>query len=508
LNESSRFDTIMVLGRYLGRLAAARRTGSHQNSCLIETGRHNNLARAGVRGAVGSPGGSAMLTIFGNDRGRFCDGLSRRNFLQIGGLALGGLSMPQILRAETAALANGKPKKSHKAVIMVFLPGGPPHQDMFDLKVDAPAEIRGPFQPIATNVPGIEICEHFPRMAKMMDKFVPIRSVYGAHGNHYAVQCLSGWRGDEPGPQGGRPSLGSVLSKLGGPVDRAIPPFVGLSPKMGHMPWADNGTPGFLGPAHAPFKPDSEGMANMVLNGVSLDRLNDRRAMLTSFDRFRRESDASGLMGGMDAFNARAFDVLTSNKLRDALDLEQEDPALRERYGRGVDQLKDDGGPRTLHQFLMARRLVEAGVRCVTLSFSRWDWHGQNFKQGSEEMPMLDQGVTALVEDLENRGMLDDVSVIVWGEFGRTPRINKDAGRDHWPQVSCALMAGGGIRAGQVIGSTNRLGEVPKDRPVHFQEVFATLYHNLGLDPTTTTITDHSGRPQYLVDMPPMRELI
>lgn len=416
---------------------------------------------------------------------------------------MGGLAWPQILKAEQAAGRSAK----EKAIIMIFLPGGPPHQDMWDIKTDAPAEIRGPLEPIATSVPGIEICALFPRIARSMERFVAIRSIYGCHGNHYAHQCLTGWRGDEPGPP--RPCLGSVLSKLRGPIDRSVPPFVGLSPRMGHMPWADPGAPGFLGQAHAPFKPDGECMANMELKGVTLDRLSDRKAMLDSFDRFRREVDTGGLMSGMDAFNQRALDVLTSSKLRDALDIEKEDPRLRDRYGRGYNENKDDGGPRLLDNFLLARRLVSAGVRCVTLAFSRWDWHGNNFGQARTEMPMLDQGVTALVEDLEQRGMLDEVSIVVWGEFGRTPRINPSAGRDHWPQVSCALLAGGGMRTGQVIGSTNRLGEVPKDRPVHFQEVFATLYHNLGIDVNSTTIADQAGRPQYLVDMrTPMRELV
>jgi len=445
-----------------------------------------------------------MLTILGG-KSRFCDGVSRRDFLTIGGLALGGASLPQILQAREASGAS----KSHKAIIMIFLPGGPPHQDMWDIKVDAPAEIRGEFKPISTTVPGIEISEMFPRIAGMMEKFVPIRSIYGCDGAHAAHQCLTGWKHRDQAPQGGHPCLGSVLSKLHGPVDKSVPPFVGLSPKMGHMPWADNGSSGFLGQAHSPFRPDGDGAANMVLNGVTLDRLTDRKAMLGSFDRFRAEVDGSGQMQGIDAFQQRAFDVLTSSKLREALDLESEDPKLRDRYGRGVNKNKDDGGPRLLDNFLVARRLVSAGVRCVTLSFSRWDWHGSNFAQGRTEMPMLDQGVTALVEDLERRDMLDDTTVVVWGEFGRTPRINKDAGRDHWPQVSCALLAGGGMRTGQVIGSTNRLGEVPKDRPVHFQEVFATLYRNLGIDVATTTITDHAGRPQFLVDIrEPIRELI
>ncbi|HVR74200.1 MAG TPA: DUF1501 domain-containing protein [Planctomycetota bacterium] len=454
-----------------------------------------------------------MLTILGPQTGRFCDGLSRRTFLRIGGLALGGMSLPDILRAESLSAASKSPGRSagnsHKAVIMVFLPGGPPHQDMFDLKMDAPSEIRGEFKPIPTNVPGIEICEHFPRIASMMDKFVAIRSIVGANGDHYSVQCFSG-RTKNRMPQGGWPSMGSVLSKLEGQVHPGMPTFVGLAPKMGHMPWADPGQAGFLGVSHSPFQPEGDGKADMVLQGISLERLADRKALLASFDSFRRDADARGLMEGMDSFHRQAFGVLTSGRLAAALDLEQEDRRTRDRYGYGVNKLRDDGGPRTIDQFLLARRLVEAGVRCVTLAFSRWDWHGQNFQQGREDMPLLDQAVSALVEDLHQRGLDKDVSVVVWGEFGRTPQINKDAGRDHWPQVSCALLACGGMKTGQVIGSTDRLGAEAKDRPVTFQEVHATLYHNLGIDVNHATVRDLSGRPHYLVDnnTQPMRELV
>ncbi len=436
-----------------------------------------------------------MLTILGKRTGSFCDNLSRRSFLRIGGLAMGGLSLPQILCAEAAT---GK-KLGHKGIIMVFLPGGPPHQDMFDLKVDAPKEIRGEFNPIATNVPGIEICELFPRMAKTADKFAFIRSIVGADGAHYAFQCLTG-RQHRNQPLGGWPALGSYLSKLKGPVNPSMPAYVGLSPKMGHMPWADNGQPGFLGISHAPFKPNGEGRDDMVLHGVSADRLADRRTVLAGLDRFRRQADASGMMDGLDTFTQQAFGILTSSKLAEALDVNKEDQQLRDRYGRGSERLQDDGGPKLLDNFLIARRLIEAGARCVTLSFSRWDWHGGNFASGRMDFPMLDQAVTALVEDLEHRGMLDDVPVIVWGEFGRTPQINKDAGRDHWPRVSMALLAGGGMRTGQIIGATNRLGEYATERPVHFQDVHATLYHTLGIDVNHTTVSDLQGRPRYLVD--------
>jgi hypothetical protein len=453
-----------------------------------------------------------MLTILGEKYGgRFCDGLSRRSFLRIGGLALGGMGLPEILRAESGGAGEESAphgsSSSQKAVIMVFLPGGPPHQDMWDLKMDAPSDVRGEFRPIQTSVPGIEICELFPRIARMFEKFVAIRSIVGATGDHYSVQCFSGRSHRNP-PPGGWPCIGSVLSKVGGPVHPGMPPFVGLSPKMGHTPWADNGQPGFLGVAHAPFKPNGDGAADMVLQGVTLERLRDRKSLLTSFDRFRRDCDQSGMMEGLDAFHRQAFGVLTSSRLAEALDLEREDPKVRERYGFGVNKLRDDGGPRTLTQFLLARRLVEAGVRCVTLSFSRWDWHGSNFAQAREDMPALDQAVSALVQDLEQRGLDKDVSVVVWGEFGRTPKINNDAGRDHWPQVSCALLAGGGMRTGQVIGATNRLGEYAKERPVQFQEVFATLYHSLGLG--RVTVNDLSGRPRHLVDSQyePMAELV
>ncbi|MBU6402786.1 MAG: DUF1501 domain-containing protein, partial [Verrucomicrobia bacterium] len=270
-----------------------------------------------------------MLTIFGQ-RHRFCDGVTRRNFLKIGALGLGGLALPELLRAEAQAGI----RRSHKAVIMVFLPGGPSHQDIFDLKPDAPLEIRGEFKPISTNVTGIQICEHLPRLAAIMDKLVLIRTMVGCQGDHDAFQCLTG-RSNRNQPPGGWPALGSVVAKLQGPVDPAVPPFVGLSPKMGHMEWADAGKPGFLGVAYAPFKPDGAGKSDMVLNGVTLDRLSDRKALLASFDRFRRDVDSSGLMSGLDAFNEQAFGLLTSSQLLEALDIGRESPKVRARYGKG-----------------------------------------------------------------------------------------------------------------------------------------------------------------------------
>jgi uncharacterized protein (DUF1501 family) len=444
-----------------------------------------------------------MLTIPGQ-RSRFCDGVSRRNFLRIGALGLGGLALPQLLEAE----AKSGIRRSHKAVIMVFLPGGPSHQDMVDIKTDAPKEVRGDFKPIRTNVPGIQLCEHLPLLAGMMDKLAVIRSMVGAEDNHNAFQCLTG-RLVRNQPPGGWPSLGSVLSKLKGPVNNAVPPFVGLSPKMGHMEWADAGQSGFLGVAHAPFKPDGAGKQDMILNGVTMDRLADRRNLLSSFDRFRRDVDSSGLMEGLDAFSQQAFGMLTSSNLVEALDIEKEDPKVRNRYGKGDPKNRDDGGPKLMEHFLIARRLVEAGARCVTLAFSRWDHHGDNFGALRQDLPLLDQGLSALIEDLHQRGLDKDVSVVVWGEFGRTPTINKDAGRDHWPRVSFSMLAGGGMKTGQVIGATDRLGGEAVERPVYFGEVFATLYHNLGIEANKVTVRDLSGRPQYLVDgYEPIRELV
>ncbi len=455
-----------------------------------------------------------MLTLFGKT-GRYCDGLSRRSFLTIGGLSFGagGFGLADLLRAESAAKQsrsnNHQTSLGHKAVINVFLAGGPPHQDMWEIKTDAPSEIRGEFRPIATNVPGIQICEVFPKLAGLMDKSAIIRSVVGCKDRHESAQCLSGWISTEMRTLGGRPSIGSAISKLHGAVDPSVPPYVGLAARTQHVPWSDAGMPGFLGTSFAPFKPDGPGMENMKLNDMPLERLQDRRKLLSSLDKLRRDADASGTMASMDAFGQRAFDVLTSSKLLDALDLSKEDPKIIERYGDGKPyKYQYDGAPTCNDHLLIARRLVEAGARCVSLSYGRWDSHGQNFDLVRDHGSKLDQCLSALIEDLEQRGILDDVTVVVWGEFGRTPKINPQAGRDHWSKVSCAYLAGGGIRAGQAIGATNRLGEYATERPVDIQEIVATLYHNLGIDTATTALTDPTGRPQYLVEASPIGELI
>jgi len=448
-----------------------------------------------------------MLTLFGN-KTRMCDGISRRSFLQIGGFTFGSLStlsLPQILKAEADQGAS-----SHKAVINIFLAGGPPHQDMWDIKTEAPKEIRGEFSPIDTSVSGIQIGECFPKIAGMMENFAVIRSLVGNRGGHDAYQCMSGWDRRDAASIGGRPSIGSALSKIYGPVEKAVPPHIALAAQTRHSPWCEPGSPGFLGAAYQPFKPNNGSQENLTLNGVTLDRLQDRKSLLTGLDRMKRDVDATGMLEGVDAFTQAAFGVLTSSKLADALDLSKEDPEVVARYGDGKPyKYQYDGAPTCNDHLLIARRLVEAGARSVSLSFGRWDSHGANFDLVRHHGPRLDQSVSALVQDLEERGMLDDVTVVVWGEFGRTPRINKGAGRDHWPRVNSALLAGGGMQTGQVIGSTNRLGEYAVDRPIHFQEVISTIYHNLGIDTMNTTLDDPTGRPQFLVDhRDPVRELV
>jgi len=444
-----------------------------------------------------------MLSIHGTSK-QLCDGLSRRELLRIGALGLGGLTLPGLLRAEHRSGV----RNSTKSVIMIYMVGAPPHQDMYDLKTDAPAEIRGEFTPIKTSVPGIDICEHMPGMAKAMDKCVPLRSVYGSpSGAHDSFICYTG-RSTQNQPLGGWPSIGSAASRILGAVDRAVPPFIGLAPDAGHPPYGSPGLPGFLGVGHAAFRPSGPAREDMVLKGINEDRLDDRQTLYESLDTLRRDVDASGSIDGLDAVNQQAFNILTSSRLADALDVSREDPAVRQRYGKGSPKRYGDGAPRNLEHFLLARRLVEAGARVVTLNFGRWDFHSNNFSEAKNtHLPWFDQGLSTLIEDLYERGMSDDVAVVAWGEFGRTPKINSDAGRDHWPQVGGGLIAGGGFRTGQVIGATDRLGARIADRPIHFGEVHATLHSFLGISPEAK-LHDLSGRPQYLIDHPRMPELV
>ena len=454
-----------------------------------------------------------MLTVLGprDQRKHFCDGITRRNFLSIGGMGAVGLALPQLLEIEAQAGI----RQSHKSLILIYLVGGPPHQDMFDLKPNAPVEIAGPHRPIKTNVSGVEICEHFPQMARMMDKFTVIRSLVDAQSGHDAFQCYTGRKPNGTAPLGGWAPLGSIVSKLQGPVHRATPPFVSMCYECTHGPYNEPG-PGMLGVAQSSFRPTGPSRADMTLQGITHDRLADRKSLLSSVDRFRKAADASGKMDGIDAFTEQAMGILTSSKLADALDLSKEDPQTVARYGTGdeVTRIDGNGAPRVPQSFLTARRLVEAGARVVTVNYSKWDWHGGSyntiFNREREDFPIFDKAITALVEDLHERGLDKDVSVLVWGEFGRTPVISKQVGRDHWPRVAMALLAGGGMRNGHVIGSTDRLGGEAASRPVTFSEVFATLYHNLGINTNTATIQDAQGRPHYLVESgaQPIRELV
>lgn len=449
-----------------------------------------------------------MLSILGQAR-RYCDGINRRSFLKIGGLGLSGLSMAQLMRAQQAQASQTRVEgdASNKAVIMIFLAGGISHQDFVDLKPEAPEGVRGEFKPINTSVPGIQICEHMPRVAQMMDKFAIIRSIADSDGAHAAVQCWSGYRtGDQKRLD--QPAFGSLVSRALGPRDVVVPPFMGLTKTCGHRPWCDVGFPGRLGRAYAPVKPDGEDIQAMTLKDMSLEQLQNRRKLLQAFDGFRDEVDNATLRGA-DAVYQQAFDVLTSPKLLQALDVTREDPEVRARYGEGSEKNIDDGPPCWNDQILICRRLVEAGVRCVTLGFGRWDYHGNNFGQMRDRLPLLDQGLSALVTDLHERGMADDVSVLVCTEFGRTPKVNGKAGRDHWPRASCAMLAGGGMRTGQVIGSTTADAGEPEDRPVQMQEILATLYHNMGIDPKGF-IRDTNDFPIKLLDKNPnpLHELV
>ncbi len=443
--------------------------------------------------------------------------LSRRSFLRIGALGLGGLTLPQLLRAESAAGV----RASQKSVILIYLVGGPPHQDLFDLKPHAPTEIAGPWRPIATNVTGIQICEALPRLAGMMDRLAIIRSLVGNQADHDAQQVYHGRHPRRaPVASGGWPQFGSAVARLQGPADPAVPPFISLCYTCTHGPYNEPG-PGFLGPAYSAFRPMGPSRDDMVLQGVTVDRLADRRTLLRGFDGLRREIDASGMMSGMDHFTAQAFGLLTSSRLAEALDLSREDPRVVARYGTGDPRVFMDGNgaPRVPQSLLMARRLVEAGARVVTLNYSKWDWHGGRNAEGradnsiflreAEDFPVFDQCVSALVEDLHVRGLADDCTVVIMGEFGRTPRISAQVGRDHWPQVNCVLLAGGGMRTGQVIGATDRIAGEAAARPVTWGELFATLYRNLGIDLSRTTLPDLTGRPQYLVEdhAAPLREL-
>jgi hypothetical protein len=427
-----------------------------------------------------------MLTLWGAKQS-FCDGISRRNFLQIGAFGA-GLTLADMLRLRADARFPGTARSRNKAAIMIYLPGGPSHMDMYDLKPDAPVEFRGEFRAIATNVPGVQICEHFPLQAQMWDKLACVRSIVSVD-EHSDSLVMTGYSQRE-NMIANHPSFGSVVSRLRGTSQADVPPFVSL------RGMARGTEPGFLGIAHRPFTPSGEGLANLRLPAsVDANRVAQRQELLEGFDDLRRDIDASGTMVGLDAYQQRAFEMVASGGVRNALDLTRESQATRQRY-QGVEQ------------FLTARRLVEAGVGCVTLSIGGWDTHGQNFQTLRRQLPMVDRGVANLVGDLHDRGLLNDTAIVMWGEFGRTPRINQGAGRDHWAPVMSALVAGGGLRVGQAVGASTSRGERPQDRRCTVPQVLSTLYHAMGINPAQTFLNG-TGRPMHILDdREPVRELL
>ena len=444
--------------------------------------------------------------------------LSRRSFLQAGSHGFAGFSFAELLQAEAASGI----RASRKAVVNIHLDGGPPHQDMIDLKPDAPVEIRGEFKPIATSLPGFHVGELLPKLASIADRFTFIRSLTGSAGAHDAFQCMSGFPAADLQGLGGRPAMGCVVTKLQGSTADTAPTFVDLM--QGRPLVRNSARPGFLGPAYQAFRPDiahlfqrelEQGMKGELarrganhavaysLNAeLNAARLDDRLELLKGFDRLRRSIDTSGMMAALDGFNQQALGILTSGNFARAMDLSQETPHTLERYSlkssQGEAFVTADTADAT-RKLLLARRLVEAGVRCVSLTLSDYDTHRSNYPRLRQMLPVLDHGLHTFVLDLEERGLLDDVSIVVWGEFGRTPKVNNGGGRDHWPAAGMCLLAGGGMRVGQVIGSTDRYAASVVSRPVTYQDVVATLYRNLGIDANQITLVDPAGRPQHIV---------
>jgi hypothetical protein len=408
-------------------------------------------------------------------------------------LGLGGLTLADLLRLKAQG-ADVDPAR--RAVIMIHLPGGPSHHDMYDLKPDAPREIRGEFNPIQTNVPGIELSELLPLQAKIADKLAIVRGIdfLSYNGNDHSQEPLytgfhSKWTV--------RPAFGSVVTRLQSEPGSAMPPYVSLSP------YYDADRAAYLGPRYRPFAPTDKSTDGLSLvKGVTGEQLQDRKTLLGTFDTLRRDIDQKGEMTGMDSFTASALEMITSPKVRDAFDLSKEPESVKSKYG--TYRARGQSGEIDPMKFLMARRLVEAGATVVTLAVGGWDDHGSTKEGGifpalRKRLPVLDHAIHGLVTELHERGLNQQVAVLIWGEMGRTPKINTVAGRDHWSDAGCAVMAGGlGLRLGQVVGATDDKGAYPKMRIKH-QNILATFYHLLGIDPATT-LPDHNGRPQYLLD--------
>ncbi|MDA1016246.1 MAG: DUF1501 domain-containing protein, partial [Planctomycetota bacterium] len=422
--------------------------------------------------------------------GRNCDGVNRRGFLRIGSLGA-GLSLADLLRLRAADPRSAE--RREKSVIMVSLRGGPSHLDMYDLKPEAPTEIRGEFKSIATNVDGIRVCELLPLQATIADKLAIIRNMKFAQGQHSPVELMTGFSENE-----GRPALGSAFSHLRRRNVGPLPPYVAL----------DNfAYPAWLGVSHKPFVPHPRLQLNRP-RGVTADRLADRRVLLETFGGLPGRFDESAdNLQAIDAFTAQALEMITSPTARDALDLSNEPPESLERYGPLPE----------CRNLLKARRLVEAGVPIVQTTLSMvtprspngWDTHADNFGAMRHILPAYDRAIHSLITDLSERGLSQDVVVVIWGEFGRHPFINnKRSGRDHWQAAGFALLSGGGLQMGQVIGATDRHGTKPSGGHYMPQNVLATLYRVLGIDPALT-IPNHAGRPVYLLDdRTPVAELV
>ncbi len=433
--------------------------------------------------------------------------LSRREVLRVGALGLGGVTLADLLRHEARA---DKETRRPKSVIYVVLDGGPSHLDMWDLKPQAPVEYRGPFTPIATKLPGVQICEHMPLQAAMLDRAALVRGIRSVENDHYLSEVYTGL----PRSSGKRPAFGSVVSKLA-PTKHALPTYVSLKQHSGDL--FDYEKPHYVGAAHAPFRPFEESLKDLA-PVKNLDVLENRKALLAAFDNQHRELDRLQAFGGLDRFQALALEMIASPNVREAFDLNSEKPETLALYDHKAGKYPHQTVKTILYDwdarpFLMARRLVEAGVRVVTLHAAAWDHHSgpeaDIFFALKSLMPTLDMSVTALVNDLQERGLSDDVLVVVLGEFGRTPKISPvGPGREHWADAGCALFFGGGLTMGQVIGETDSRAERSINGTISFQNIMATIYHTLGID-LDVKLPDFNGRPQYLLDdASPIRDLI
>jgi Protein of unknown function (DUF1501) len=444
-----------------------------------------------------------VISILGQNH-RFCDGISRREFLRVGALGLGGLTLADLLRHEARGESSGRPR----SVIYVVLGGGPSHIDSYDLKPDATDEYRGPFKPIATRLTGVRICELMPLQAGIMDQLALLRGIRSVENDHFLSEVYSGL----PRTAGKRPAFGSVVSRLAGNRS-AIPTYVSLD-----RPTTDQfefEKPYYAGSGHAPFRPFGSAVEDLA-PVKSMDQLHDRKQLLTAFDTLRRDLDRGEAFAGLDHFQAKALEMITSPKVRDAFDLSREPDRALAAYGKGKyphQTAKDILYDWDARPFLLARRLVEAGVRVVTLRVAEWDHHssarGDIFAALRRLLPLLDRSIYALVNDLKARGLERDVLVVVLGEFGRTPKIAQPGpGREHWAEAGCAALFGGGLRMGQVVGETDSRAERARSGHISFQNIMATIYHVLGID-AKDALPDFTGRPQHLLDDPePIEELV